>query len=294
MLIRRMIRLLAVGALVLGPTLFAPEAAATACTSHVDRDDNGKVRLVVECPDDVQEKARALGKRQCFAGSMEVPCRSDQGSWYSPRGCYIALATGIPRSDPAWQGRRDGRLYYCRVSGLNTGSPLLIWLPTGTAPPDPELLARRAVSRMQLQPIEIGIVPEDRPDRVGLVGMPVWLWVADPAPRTWGPIARSASAGGYTVRATATVSRVRWLMGDGTAVLCTSPGTAYSARFGLSMSPNCGYRYQQQGVYAVTAVSQWLVRWSGIGESGTFVIELTSRTQIQVGELQVTTVNGGR
>jgi hypothetical protein len=147
---------------------------------------------------------------------------------------------------------------------------------------------------MQLRPIGIGIVPEARADRIGLVGMPVWLWVSDPAPQTWGPISRSASTGGYTVRATAKVSRLAWSMGDGSTVRCTSKGTPYAARYGDAMSPNCGYRYEQQGNYPVAAVSEWLVRWSGMGESGTFAVTLRSQSRIQVGELQVTTVNEGR
>ena len=61
---------------------------------------------------------------------------------------------------------------------------------------------------MNLRPISIGIVPEDRPGSVGLVGMPVWLWAASPGPaQSWGPITRSASAGGVTVTATAKVQQ---------------------------------------------------------------------------------------
>lgn len=283
-----------VAATVLMSGLAAPEAAATGCTSRTVEAPGGLVKLEVSCPEKTNKQQLSTKKHQCFAGPYKVPCHSDQGNWYSPLKCYISPAVGhIPFSDPAWQGHRTGALYDCRVSGLDTGSPYIIWLPTRTAPPDPELLARRAVSQMQLRPIAIGIVPEDRPDRVGLVGMPVWLWVADPAAQTWGPISRSASARGYTVRATAKVSQIRWLLGNGTAVSCTSRGTEYQPRFRDAMSPTCGYRYERQGRYTVTAVSHWLVRWSGIGQSGSFAIELRSQTHIQIGEAQVVTVSGG-
>lgn len=273
----------------------APEALASGCTSRAIELPSGVIKLVASCPGGQDAKRLAVKKRECLFGGQPVPCHNAQGSWYSPRQCYISPVMGkTPRSDPSWQGHKDGRLYYCRITGLNTGTPLILWLPSRNAPPDPELLARRAVSQMQLRPIGIGIVPEARADRIGLVGMPVWLWVSDPAPQTWGPISRSASTGGYTVRATAKVSRLAWSMGDGSTVRCTSKGTPYAARYGDAMSPNCGYRYQQQGTYPVAAVSEWLVRWTGMGESGTFAVTLRSQTRIQVGELQVTTVNEGR
>ena len=51
--------------------------------------------------------------------------------------------------------------------------------------------------------------------------------------------------------------------------------------------------YAALAAFGVTAVSQWLVRWSGIGQSGSFAIELRSQTHIQIGEAQVVTVSGG-
>ena len=44
---------------------------------------------------------------------------------------------------------------------------------------------------------------------------------------------------------------------------------------------------------AVTARSDWLVRWSGIGESGTFRLALSESTQVVIGELNVLTVSEG-
>lgn len=81
-------------------------------------------------------------------------------------------------------------------------------------------------------------------------------------------------------------------MGDGSVVGCSGKGTRYVKRFGDSMSPTCGYRYDRQGSYGVTAVSDWVVRWAGEGARGTFTIQLQSSTRVVVGELQVTTVDG--
>ena len=140
---------------------------------------------------------------------------------------------------------------------------------------------------MDLQAIKIGIVPEDKPGRIGLVGLPTWLWVADRGPSTWGPITRSASERGYTVSATARVERVVWAMGDGEVVVCRKPGVPYAARFGKRSSPECGYRYTEQGRYTVRAASYWVVSWRGMGQSGEIRFQLTANTRIAVGELQL-------
>ena len=104
---------------------------------------------------------------------------------------------------------------------------------------------------MNLRAITIGMVPESRPGSVGLVGMPNWMWVDQPAANTWGPITRSASAAGWTVTATARVSKVTWDMGDSAPVVCNGPGTPYEDSYGKSASPTCGHTYTRQGTYTV-------------------------------------------
>jgi len=145
---------------------------------------------------------------------------------------------------------------------------------------------------MDLRAIDIGIVPEPGPTSVGLVGLPVWMWTEQTA-NTWGPLTRTATAGGISITAAATVQRVDWDMGDGTTVTCTTPGTPYEDHHGDQMSPDCGYKYTQTSVglpgnaYNITATSHWNVEWSGGGASGQITVELTAETQIRVGELQV-------
>ena len=58
----------------------------------------------------------------------------------------------------------------------------VVWLPTSPQlpPPDPRVLALRAVAAMDLQAIRIGIVPEDKPGRVGVIGLPTWMWAGRP------------------------------------------------------------------------------------------------------------------
>ncbi len=243
-------------------------------------------------------KGTATSSAACHVGYAPVPCHhAELGWWSNARNCYVkAVSPPPPAGDPVWGGRADGAIYQCVVvPGLGTlpASYYQFWAASAPAGPDPRVLAQQAVASMNLQPIAIGIVPEDRPDAVGLVGLPTWLWVENPGAQTWGPITRSASAGGVTVTATARVQSIRWLMGDGGVVSCAGPGTAYEDRYGTAESPTCGYRYPKQGTYRVQAESSWLVTWSGMGQSGTIPLSLTSSTQITIGELQVLTQGRG-
>ncbi|MEU4499416.1 ATP/GTP-binding protein [Streptomyces sp. NPDC023998] len=124
---------------------------------------------------------------------------------------------------------------------------------------------------MALTGPDININP--RPGGTGLVGMPVWM-AANRGPATWGPNTASASAGGITVTARATVSKVVWTMGDCAKITCTGPGTVYNPSYGLKASPDCGHRYTRPsnqepgGTYTVTATATWSVDWQVAGAGG--------------------------
>ncbi|USQ77780.1 hypothetical protein NF557_07760 [Ornithinimicrobium cryptoxanthini] len=144
-----------------------------------------------------------------------------------------------------------------------------------------------AIETMNLRAIEIGIVPEQGANRVGLLGLPTWMWVDDVEGSTWGPITRTATSGPWSVTATAEVDRIEWDMGDGTVVTCTTSGTEYQDVYQDADSPDCGHRYEDQGTFAVSATSYWVITWSGIGQSGTIEMDLTQDGQIVMGEAQV-------
>lgn len=289
-----LIALLAMSAFLWGAPTPAAAAIPPGCESVVRADKDNKVTIEIVCPESGGSgESYSSKKRVCRWDGDVVPCKSDQGAWYSPAQCYISRVVPLPPyADPNWNGHTDGTLWYCRTSGRVNGTSLVIWLPDATPPPDPEQLARRAVNQMQLRPITIGIVPNDDPGSVGLVGMPIWLWAANPGAQTIGPIGRSVSEGGYTVTASARVERIRWSMGDGGVKTCTGPGTPYKLSYGITVSPTCGYRFDKQGEFTVTARSDWIVNWRGIGETGTFRIYLTQNTQVVIGELNVVTVRG--
>ncbi len=226
-----------------------------------------------------------------------VPCRDGESWWSNGWGCYVKpMKRQPPKSDPRWNGHGDGAVYECydpmvaRAGGMAVTYRWSAAPPAGpVAPPDPRVLAQTAIAQMRLRAIGIGIVPEPGPNRVGIIGMPTWMWAADPGPATLGPITRTASAGGFTVTATARAERIVWQMGDGATVTCRGAGTPYADSFGRQSSPDCGYTYTHQGTYTVRATSYWTVQWSGVGLTGTIPLTFTRATVITMGEAQVLT-----
>jgi len=228
-----------------------------------------------------------------------VPCTLGGAYWSNSFNCYIQAADPQPPAgDPMWQGHEpgDGAVYDCFQP--QTGIAITIWAasapPGSGAGPSPREVAEIAIKQMNLSAIDIGIVPEPGDDSVGLVGMPVWMWVDQPNDHTFGPITASASAGGITVTATAKVFRITWDMGDGTKVVCRTAGTPYLPSYGRKDSPDCGHTYERSSAdqpdqkFTVSATSDWVVTWAGAGQTGTIRLDgLTRSTRIAVGEAQV-------
>ncbi len=223
-----------------------------------------------------------------------VPCTSADGwgYWSNELACYVGPTKATyPPDSPIWEGHYpDGAIYSCYNPFSNGTRNYDFWSarqPAGpAAPPDPRVLAEEAVAAMELRAITMGLVPEPGRDRVGLVGVPNWMWVAEPTQNTYGPITRTATAGAFSVTATAKVSQVTWDMGDGQIVSCGA-GTPYSDSYGKSTSPTCGHTYAQQGSYTVRATSHWVITWAGIGQTGTIPVDLTQTAQVTIGEAQV-------
>lgn len=231
------------------------------------------------------------GSRTCQYHGKDIPCNTSDGSWYADQGCY-AKAAGGEIGDVA-VAAAGYSMATCRSPGNPV--PIDIAVPNNALggpaapppPPDPAVLAQQALAQMGLHAIEIGIVPKPGPNSVGLVGMPTWMWVADPGESTTGPITRSVSKDNYTVTAEGRVSRIVWRMGDGHSVVCKGEGTPYEDAYGKRRSPTCGHVFSRQGAYAVSATSYWQVVWAGIGQTGVFNLQFTQQVQIQVGEAQV-------
>jgi hypothetical protein len=289
----------AVGLVTVGGS--SPAAADGDQNCHYETNpDTGEVVLVCEDTGDDGDEDNdpgTGGSSKCSYQGNEIPCIGPEGStWSSAHGCYVGEPVPADETEPPpGQTDEDGAWHVCYFPPPGS-SWELTWIEKGTVTIDPVVLANRAIAAMDLAPITIGIVPESAPDRVGLVGLPVWMWVDNQTEDTWGPITRSASEGPVSVSATASVSSVVWDMGDGTKVNCTGPGTPYAEHFGKQGSPTCGHRYakmstdQPDGAYQVTATSHWVVQWTGGGQSGTIELDLTTEPlPVRVGEAQVLT-----
>lgn len=221
----------------------------------------------------------------------EIDCTSSFGVWSQADECWVQRMSPQPDADdPLWAGRTEGAIYWCQPPsvGGSIGGGHAFWAPSAGAAGapvlvDPVTLAEEAIDSMNLRAVDIGITPPEGAGSYTLLGIPTWMWVEDPTPRTWGPIRRSASAGAVTVSADAKVRRVVWDMGDGTVVSC-GKGTPYTAAYDDGLSPTCGHTYQSPGTYQVTATSSWEVDWAGAGQSGTITFTLSRDATVWVRE----------
>lgn len=155
---------------------------------------------------------------------------------------------------------------------------------------------------MNLTTGQIGSTPpasSSNPNAVGAVGLPIWLWIADPAQNTTGPIESTEAEGGLSVTATGTLDRIEWTLTGANgatvgAITCdgaNASGTPYDGRNSAEPSPTCGFGADlnsSPGNLTLTATAYWSVEWQGGGQSGHIDFTAESRsTQIRVGELQM-------
>jgi hypothetical protein len=236
-------------------------------------------------------------ERKCNFGGAPQACTSDLGNWSNTHQCYLQRMDPPPPYDsPIWTGKdlTKGGVWACvREQGYDEGRHLVtrfIWIQgePDIEVVDPLTLVYRAIAEMKLGKPQVGSAPA--PDQIGLVNMPVWLWVAK-SENTWGPITRSASVPGLTVDVKAQVKAVNWSLGDGKTLRCETAGTPYNKSFGIKDSPDCGHRYvktshnQPNCKYDVTATTQWDITWqSTLGDTGQIPMTQSAGTQVQIGE----------
>ena len=230
-----------------------------------------------------------------FHGAVQACTDSALGNWSNSQQCYLKREFPQPPStDPRWGGHTDGSIWGCvREQGYDAGRHLVtrwVWLPgpPDTVVTDPLTLAYEAIAQMQLAAPQIGTAPP--PGAIGLVNMPVWMWVTK-SENTWGPIIRSASVPGLTVTATAQVKAMNWTMGDGQTIRCDGPGTPYKTSFGVKESPTCGHHYRKTSReqpncrYTVTARADWEITWqSTLGDTGQISMTRQAAAQLRIGE----------
>jgi hypothetical protein len=235
-------------------------------------------------------------KRVCNHGGAAQACSDPElGNWSNSEQCYLKRWDPQPPfTDPAWQGHADGAIWACvREQGYDEGRHLVtrfVWLPgpPDTVVTDPVTLAYQAIAKMQLAKPQLRTAPGV--GQIGLVNMPVWLWV-DKSENSYGPITRFAEVPGLRVTATGVVKAVDWTMGDGKTVRCEGAGTPYSKAKGIADSPDCGHRYrktsheQPKCQYPVNATAHWSITWqSTLGDTGQIDMTQQASTQLRIGE----------
>ena len=240
------------------------------------------------------------------ATNVVVPCSTDNGYWSNKHGCYIKLTSPqleIPPGEDA-----NGAWYTCDPPldscGFYGCYRITYWSdipPPGVDTLTPGQAAQRLISSFQLQGITIGFAPNPNiPGSKSYVGVPIWMWVDDPIPLSYGPYTQSSTLGGVTITATAQVTSILWNMGDGTTVACANAGTPFVVAYGAVDSPTCGHRYsrtsasQPGGTFPVTATSQWQVSWEGGGGSGVVPVTTAATSAVRINEIQSVNVGAGR
>ncbi len=168
----------------------------------------------------------------------------------------------------------------CTTSAGGTTTTNL-WISSGATPPaappavDPYAVALQAENSLNLPSPTISFNPPTN----AVVNLPTWLWI-DAA--LWHPYAVSATVGAVTATATATPTSVTWNLGDGDALNCDGPGTAYQTDLPSSAQETaCSYTYPttsqgqpasdgnpDDGAFRVTATVAWQVAWTAQGAPG--------------------------
>ncbi|WP_415830839.1 hypothetical protein [Janibacter anophelis] len=152
-----------------------------------------------------------------------------------------------------------------------------------------------AIDQIKMGAPEVGASPcQSAADACrGTVGVPVWLWVGD-GNGSLPSDSATASAGRFTISASAKVSKVKWSLGDGQSTVCTGTGTAFDAATHGWSTPDCGFEsgWKRPGTYTLTASYVWEISWSG-DQTGSTTRTLSTSEQVTVGELQsvVTSTN---
>jgi hypothetical protein len=260
-----------------------------------------------------QERAQALGPGPVRLLNPGTPaarwyvitdCGNGRMYWSNDRQCYISMVDGQWPARPGGMSQEAG-YYVCNVpaEAPSGARQTYFWsesIPPGLTVLTPGAAAKKLIESFQLRGIDIGMAPEVNPawgHRRSYVGVPIWLWVNNPQPLTWGPYQETATLGGQTITATAQVTSVIWNMGDGSSTVCGGTGTPYNAALGLQPSPTCGYRYSTTSKshagdrFNITATSQWTVTWTSLaGPGGTINLTTASADQLQVNELQTVIV----
>lgn len=238
----------------------------------------------------------STGPTECKWNGKVIPCTYPGGGKWSPTNrCYLVPTAQPPSGSDMWDGHdpNDGRIYACVIPGV-PGTPDIVFVPNGAAaPPDPAVLARRALGRMNLTVPRVRMAPA--PPAMTYVSLETWLWMPS---SQWATLRKSVTAGGTTVTVTAEPRRAAWDMGAGSTT-CYDPGRAWLVdQMPDGASTSCRYKYdrvsdfQPDKKFTVSATITFRATWTCSGnclaDEGTLgeVDGLPGMSSVRVGERQ--------
>ena len=220
------------------------------------------------------------GTAECQYKGKTVACTEQSGWFHSGRNCYVGplVMDTRERNHETWE------LHPC-IAPDGGGLPP-VWVPPNPPPPPPPppVLAAQLFEQMPITDVNIGVTPY--PGGLGLLGLPTYLWVKNPAASFGEHAIGPLCVRGLCVQGSSTIDKVVWRMGDGSVETCPNAGTAYQDHHGRDPSPTCGHRYKSPGEYTVEATTDWTFHWSGGGVTGTIPAQTTSTVTIEIGEAQ--------
>lgn len=163
----------------------------------------------------------------------------------------------------------------------------------GPPPPAPADVALMALAQLRLENPKISVNPAD--GNLGLVGLPVWMWINSQDKHVWSTewLSQPLNLGGVSVTAYARSVKVVWNMGDGNTVVCNGPGRPYQPSDLGDMS-KCGHKYvttsrgKTGDKFTVTGTVYWEAYYTDAAGSHPLPgMTGTDTTTTRIGELQV-------
>ncbi|TCC35049.1 hypothetical protein [Kribbella sindirgiensis] len=274
------------------------------CLLRVGDDGNPPKTSVEKTPG-----SKKPGGSACVFEGQVVPCRTENGFFDAASHCYLTLAPGpLPTITQSADRPPGTKYYWCWVildvvdgkpEGIERFEPV-IREPGETRTIDPRVAAQQVVKTMNFVAPQLRVSPYvQSANRVGIVNVPVWMWVTDPGPTTTGPQTKTAVLGGVSITATGTVDRIEWSMGEGETVTCKGAGTPFTKAMAtgrslkdMPSSPTCGFKYsktsqcEKSGKYNVTATAYWIVHWTGGGMQGDIPLDFSRSIPLQITDLR--------
>jgi hypothetical protein len=227
-----------------------------------------------------------------------IPCEVDGAYWNASRECYdqvwLDLATAPDDNSYVLEFGHEGVMRQCQRT-LDVGLPSVPFFVSAAPPPppNPEILVNEAIGTMSVTASAMGVWPggwfDENSQAMGAVGLPVWFWSENPGPGVSGIATASAVSGTYMVFAQANLAGVTWSDDVGHSVECRLGSAPRVGETAWDSPSGCGWTYDQQGDYQVTAVTHIRVDWtSNYGRAGTRTYDLSGPTHtLRIGEIQV-------